>query len=70
MISLLVTLLIVCLIFAVAWWLIGLVPWPASPPAPPFGRIAQVILGLILLIWLIYMLIPFAGGSFGRPILH
>lgn len=69
MISILITLFILCLIFAVAWWIIGLIPWPTSPPAPPFARILQVVLALILLIVLIYMLLPYAGG-FGHPILR
>jgi hypothetical protein len=68
MISVLVTILILCIIFAVAWWVIGLIPWPASPPAPPFARIAQVILALILLIYLVYMLLPYA--AFGHPMLR
>ena len=68
MISILITLVILCLIFAVAWWIIGLVPWPASPPAPPFARICQVVLALILLIYLIYMLLPYAG--IGHPYLR
>ena len=55
MLSLLVTLLIVGLIFAVVFWIIGLFPLPA-----PWGNVLRAIVGLILLIWLISFLMPLA----------
>jgi hypothetical protein len=65
MISLLITLLIICLIFSVVWWIIGMIPVPQ-----PFANIIKVVLALILLIWLIYALLPLAGGGFGHPVLR
>ena len=56
MLGLLITLLIILLIFSVAWWIVGLIPVP-----PPFGNVIKVVLAIILLIWLIYALLPFAG---------
>ena len=64
MISILVTLLIIALIFGVAWWIIGLIPLP-----PPFKMIAQVVLALIFLIVLIELLLPLAGGGL-HPLLR
>lgn len=55
MLSLLVTILIVGLIFAVVFWIIGLFPLPA-----PWGNVLRAIVGLILLIWLISFLLPLA----------
>ena len=62
MISVLVTILVMCLIFGVVWWIITLIPLPA-----PFGRVAQVVIAVIFLIMLIYLLLPLAGGGFGHP---
>jgi hypothetical protein len=55
-ISILITLLVLCLIFGLVWWIITLIPLPA-----PFGRVAQVIVAVIFLIIVIYMLLPLAG---------
>jgi hypothetical protein len=63
MLSILVTLLIVCLIFGVVYWIISLIPLPA-----PFGRVAQVIVAVIFLIYLLYMLLPYAG--FAHPLVR
>ena len=52
MIGLLINLLILVLVFGVAWWIITLIPLP-----PPFGLVAQVVLALILLIILINFLL-------------
>ena len=65
MIGILITLLIVCLIFTVAWWIIGLI----APPEP-IAKIIKVVLALILLIWLIYALLPLAGGLGLHPLLR
>ena len=58
MISLLLTLLILLLIFGVAWWVLGLIPLPE-----PLAMVARVVFGLILLIILIAYLLPMAGVS-------
>lgn len=64
MIGLLVTVLIMCIIFGVIWWIITLIPLP-----PPFMQIARVVIAVIFLIWLIYLLLPLAGsGGFGHPL--
>lgn len=63
MIPLLVHVIIVLVIFAVVFWIISIVPIPH-----PFGRIAQVVVGVILLIYLLQMLLPYAGG--GGPVLR
>lgn len=52
MIGLLINLLILVLVFGVAWWIITLIPLP-----PPFGLVAQVVLALILLIILVNFLL-------------
>lgn len=63
MISILVTLLVLCLIFGLAFWIIGLIPLPA-----PFAQVAKVVLAVIFLIVIIYMLLPLAG--MGHPLLR
>jgi hypothetical protein len=57
MISLLVSLLILCLIFGVAWWVLSLIPMP-----PPFKTVAQVVIAIIFLLVLIAWLAPSIGG--------
>lgn len=64
MLSLLVTILIMCLVFGLIWWIITLIPLPA-----PFAQVARVVIAVIFLIWVIYLLLPMAGG-FGHPILR
>jgi hypothetical protein len=66
MIGILITLLIVCLIASVAWWIISVIPFP--PPLANARIILQVILAVILLIWLIYALMPYA--AIGHPFLR
>lgn len=63
MISLLITILIMCLVFGVIWWIITLVPLPA-----PFAQVARVVIAVIFCIWLIYLILPLAGGV-GHPVL-
>ena len=63
MLSILVTILVMCLIFGLIWWIITLIPLP-----PPFGRVAQVVIAVIFVICLIYLLLPLAGGGFGHSI--
>lgn len=57
MISLLATLLVLCLIFAVAWWILTLIPM-----APPIANVVRVIVAVIMLLMLIYFLSPLLGG--------
>lgn len=56
MLSLLVTILVMCLIFGLIWWILSLIPLPA-----PFGQVARVVVAVIFCIWLIYLLLPYAG---------
>ena len=56
MLSLLVTILVMCIIFALIWWILTQLPLPA-----PFGRIAQVVCVVLFCLWLIYELLPLAG---------
>ena len=56
MIGILISLLVLVLVFGIAWWIITLLPLPA-----PFGQIAQVLLLLILLLVLVAWLLPLAG---------
>jgi hypothetical protein len=56
MISLLVTVLVLCIIFGLVWWILTLIPLPA-----PFSRVAQVVVAVIFCIVLIYMLLPLIG---------
>jgi hypothetical protein len=48
MIALLITLLVACIVCAVVYWIITLLPFP-----PPFKNIALVICALIFLVWLL-----------------
>lgn len=61
MISLLISLLVLILIFAIVWWILSLIPVP-----PQFRWIAQVVLGIILLL----CLLGFLTGGIGFPALH
>jgi hypothetical protein len=64
MLSLLVTILVMCLIFGLIWWILSLIPLPA-----PFGQVARVVCAIIFVIWLLYLLLPFAGfHGFGGPV--
>lgn len=54
--SLLISIVIAMLVFGVLFWIISVIPIPE-----PFGRIAQVVLGVVLLIWLIRLLLPLSG---------
>jgi hypothetical protein len=58
MISLLVTILIMCLVFGLIWWILSLIPLPA-----PFGQVARVVVAVIFVIWLIYLLLGAVGGT-------
>jgi hypothetical protein len=58
MVELLVTLLIGLIVLGVIWYIIQLLPLPE-----PFGRIAQIVVVAIALIWLIYVLAGLVGGA-------
>lgn len=51
MLSLLISLLVLCLILAVFWWILGMIPIP-----PQFKWIVQVIVAIVFLIALIELL--------------
>jgi hypothetical protein len=56
MISILITLLVLVLVVGVIFWILSLLPIPA-----PWSNIARAIIALIVLIYLISMLLPYAG---------
>ncbi len=56
LVSLLIMLVIGGLIAYLCWWFIGICGLPA-----PFDKIARVIIGLVVLIFLINILLGFAG---------
>jgi hypothetical protein len=56
MIDLLVQILIFALVFGAIYYIITLLPLPE-----PFGRIALIVLGLVAVIWLIYLLLGLVG---------
>lgn len=57
MLSLLITLIVLGLIFAVVWWAITQIPLP-----PPFAVVVRVIFALIVVLVLVDLLL---GGSLG-----
>lgn len=65
MLSLLITILVVCIIFALIWWILTQIPLPA-----PFAQIVRVVVVVIFCIWLIYMLLPLAGGGISHPFIR
>jgi len=58
MVGLLITLLVICLIASVVWWILTMIPIP-----PPFVWIVRVIFAVIFLIVLLDLLL---GGGFGN----
>ena len=54
MLSILVSFLILVLILSVIWWVLTLIPLP-----PPFRMVAQVVIAVIALIYLITLLLPY-----------
>jgi hypothetical protein len=65
MIGLLVTFLVLLIIFSLFWWIVTVLPLPE-----PIGRIARVVVVVLFCIILIYMLLPYAGGFGGHPLLR
>jgi hypothetical protein len=59
MISVLISLLILCMIFAIFWWILSLIPVP-----PQFKWIVQVIAAIFFLIAIVSML----SGGWGFPL--
>lgn len=67
MLSILISLLILVIIFAVFWWILGMVPIPAE-----FRWIVNVIVAVVFLIALIELLNGGFSllGSYNRPLLR
>jgi hypothetical protein len=65
MLSLLVTVLIMCIVFGLLWWIFTLIPLP-----PPFAQIGRVVIVVIFCLWLIYLLLGLVGGGAGFGIGH
>jgi len=62
MLSILISILVMCLIFGLIWWIFSLTPLPA-----PFAQVARVVIAVIFVVWLLYLLVPYTG--FGHPLL-
>jgi hypothetical protein len=60
-ISVLVAILVLCLVFGLIWWIIGLIPLPA-----PFGQVARVVVAVLFLIIILYELLPLINHPFLR----
>lgn len=58
MIAILLQLVIVALILGLICWLVSQVPF-----FQPFARIIQVVALVLFIIWVIYILMGFAGGN-------
>jgi hypothetical protein len=58
MLELLLTVVIGLLIIGLLWWIIQMLPLPE-----PFGRIAQVVIVVLAVIWLIYVLMGAMPGG-------
>lgn len=56
MISVLIYLLIICILCALAWWIVTQLPLPA-----PIQKIATVVIVVIFVIAIIWLLLPLAG---------
>jgi hypothetical protein len=63
LVGLLITLLVIGLIFAVVWYILGLIPWPAAPN--PLGMIVRILVAVIFLVILIEYLLPYIPGPHG-----
>lgn len=65
MIGLLVYLLVICIVCALAWWIITQLPLP-----DPIKKIATAVIVVIFVIAIIYLLLPLAGtgGPSLRPL--
>jgi hypothetical protein len=61
MISLLITILVIALIFALIWWVLSMIPLP-----PPFDMVVRVVLGIIAILILVHLLLPYTNGGLLR----
>jgi len=59
MTSLLITILVICVIFSLVWWILTQLPLP-----DPFGRIARVVVVVIGCLVLINLLMGLTGAGF------
>ncbi len=60
--STLLTLLVFLVVFAILFWIVGMIPLPAQPPW--LRNVLYIALGLVLVVWLL----DFVGwASFGFP---
>jgi hypothetical protein len=58
MISVLVYLLIICILCALAWWIIQQLPLP-----DPIKKIATVVIVVVFVIAIVWLLLPLAGAG-------
>jgi hypothetical protein len=58
MLSLLVSILVVCIVFALVWWILSVIPLPQ-----PIAQIVRVVCVVIMCIWLIYVLLGLTGAA-------
>jgi hypothetical protein len=68
MLSLFISVLVMCIIFGLIFWILSQIPIPA-----PFAQIARVVCVVIFCLWLLYLLVPLAsgiGGGFGHPLIR
>ena len=56
MISVLITILVLCIVFGLLWWIVSLLPLPA-----PFGQVARVVVAVLFLIIILYEFLPLIG---------
>jgi VIT1/CCC1 family predicted Fe2+/Mn2+ transporter len=64
-ITLLIYIVVMLIIVALLWWIISVLPLP-----PPAKTIAQVVCGVIVAIFLIYILLGVAGHGINGPLLR
>ena len=58
MVGLLISLIVLCIVFGVLYYIIGLIPLPA-----PFGTIALLLLALVFLLVVFSYVLPLVGFS-------
>jgi hypothetical protein len=58
MISVLIYLIVLCILCALAWWIITQLPLP-----DPIKRIATVVIVVVFVIAIIWLLLPLAGSG-------
>ena len=65
MISILLWLIVLLVVFAIVWWIVGQIPIP-----PQFRWVVNVILGVIFLIVMLSLLTGYGGLGLGHPLLR